>query len=250
MKPGDIVNIYHNPRLQSKFEGAAKLLEYHSIGHSFVLYDEKLFTRLEDRAIGEDGAHLPLTKKQVENNKKYARMVIYFEGSAQRKFVHPEVRELKTILARLAEKSTEESLKEMGDILFKYRLRWKGQSTMKSYIFDHFTDETIIRFIFQRYTKNWTHTVWREEKWLVEFPAGQYGLHNKMCLFNSPFRTYRKIRKLVCISPHEDTQNCEMVFHTTNEKGVSGYDKKMARENAKEENSDILEEEIDEDLSF
>jgi hypothetical protein len=250
MEKGDIINIYLNHKLQFNFEGAAKLIELKEVGHSFVINDEKLFTKLEDRAIGKNGAHLPLTSSQIENNKKYARMVMYFEGSPQRQFIHPEVKELKELLIDLAEDKTQESMNKMYSLLFQYRLKWKGEHTLKSYIFDHFTDDLIVRFIYQRYMKNWTHTIWREEKWLVEFLPEQYGLHNKMCLFSKPFRTYRKVRRLICICPNEDTQNCEMVFYTTNSKGVSGHDRKIARKEKKneEEESDLFEEEIDEDL--
>jgi hypothetical protein len=244
MKPGDIVNIYFNPQLETGFEGQAKLIKLIEKGHSFILYNEKLFTRLEDRAMGENGSHLPLTKEQERNNKIYANMILYFEGS-KNSILHPEIKAFREKLKSSIGKS-QKHLNKVNNLLFRYRLKWRNLEQHKSFIFQYTNDE-IIRFIYQRYTKDWTHTIYREEKWLVEFIADQYSIETRSFLFNSNFRTTRKIRTTLCICPSEDTQNCEMVYYTTNSKGLSAYDKKTNR--AKEKNK-VLNEEEYEDLSF
>lgn len=230
MKPGDIVNIYHNPQLELNFEGQAKLIELVEEGHSFILYNEKLFTKLEDRAIGENGSHLPLTEEQQENNKLYANMILYFEGS-KGSIVNPEIKIFREELKELIGK-TEKHLKKMDLLIFKYRLKWAKLNLHKSFIFQY-TNDQIIRFIYQRYTKNWTHTIYREQKWLVEFVPDQYSLETKSFMFNNAWRTTRKIKVPLCICPNEDTQNCEMIYYTTNSKGLSAYDKKVRRNKKK-----------------
>jgi hypothetical protein len=226
MKPGDIVNIYHSPQLELNFEGQARLIELVDDGHSFILYNEKLFTKLEDRAIGESGSHLPLTKEQEQNNKVYANMILYFEGS-KGSLVNPEIKIFREELKDLIGK-TEKHLKKMDLLIFNYRLKWSKLNLHKSYIFQY-TNDQIIRFIHQRYTKNWTHTLYREQKWIVEFIGDQYLMETKSFMFNNSFRTTRKVKVLLCICPDEDTQNCEMVYYTTNSKGLSAYDKKLKR---------------------
>jgi hypothetical protein len=231
MEPGDIVNIYHTPQLELGFEGQAKLIELVDEGHSFILYNEKLFTKLEDRAIGENGSHLPLTKEQENNNKIYANMILYFEGS-KGSLVNPEIKifreELKSLIGK-----TEKHIKKMHSLILSYRFQWSRLNLHKSFIFQYCNDE-IIRFIYQRYYKNWTHTLYREQKWIIEFVGDQYSIESKSCMFNNPFRTVRKIRNLLCICPDEDTQNCEMVYYTTNSKGYSAYDKKIKRNKKKD----------------
>jgi hypothetical protein len=230
MKPGDIVNIYHNPQLELNFEGQAILIELIDEGHSFTLYNEKLFSKLEDRAISENGSHLPLTKEQQENNKIYANMVLYFEGN-KGSLVNPEIRifrdELKALIGR-----TEKHLNKMNVLITTYRFKWVKLNLHKSFIFQY-TNEQIIRFIYQRYTKNWTPTIYREQKWIVEFIGDQYSIETKSFMFNNSWRTTRKIRELLCICPNEDTQNCEMIYYTTNSKGLSAYDKKTKRNKKK-----------------
>jgi hypothetical protein len=240
MESGDIVNIYHNPQMEVNFEGQARLIKLVEDGHSFTLYNEKLFTRLEDRAIGENGSHLPLTKEQEENNKIYANMVLYFEG-IKGSVVHPEIRIFREELKLLINRS-KKNFNKITNHIFQYRLLWSKLDLHKSFIFQY-TNEQIVRFIYQRYCKNWTHTIYREQKWIIEFIGDQYSTETKSFLFNNSFRTTRKIRIIICICPDEDTQNCEMVYYTTNSRGLSAHDKKSDR--SKKKNKIQEEEEYD-----
>lgn len=79
--------------------------------------------------------------------------------------------------------------------------------------------------------------MWREETWLVEFKQDYYS--------GTPFRTYRKLRTLICVSPDEEAQKSEIVYYATkDETSISKADNKEAREAKSLEDED--EEDIDE----
>lgn len=67
----------------------------------------------------------------------------------------------------------------------------------------------------------------------------QHSIESKWCLYNSPFRTYRKIRVIACVAPSEDIQNCELRKHGTGEHPFSNFDRqKLKLDNQNTENED------------
>jgi hypothetical protein len=199
----ELFDIFTDYKLEIGFEGVAKLIEFKEKGNTFIIYDEPLFTSSVDRPMGKDGSHLPLTKHQEANNEKYAKLLVYFENLQKGLFIHPEIRDLKTNLIKFAEKK---NLKKMDKLITSYKFRLINNLSYLNKILE-FTNNEIIRFIFQKYIKNWNYSIWIEEKWLVEFIPEQYDINTKLCLYNSPFRTYRKIRKLLCVCPSDEEFN-------------------------------------------
>lgn len=248
MKEGDLVNIYTDFKFEEKFEGVARVIKKIDVGHSFIIVDEKLYTQLEDRALSKDGSHLPLTKTQESNNKKYARLILYFEGTSKKEVNKEFVILGKKIKSLLSSKL--ESIDKINHVLDDYRNTWRNTTDTRKLFFKEFNNETIIRFFQQRYMKNWSPSIWREEKWLVEFIPDQYCIERKVCLFNSSFRTIRKMRKLICICPNEDAQNCEIHHYTTDESGISNADKKEKREENSIEFEEFYDEELKDEYEF
>jgi hypothetical protein len=224
--PGRVVSIYRNPRLRSKLEGKATLIERVEKGLSFILYDENLLTKLEERVTHEDGHHLPLTKYQRKRNRDYAGMYAHLIGVKRgKKLIVDEYlsKMYKTICKKVTKKV--DNPKILYNWVEAYRQENLLDSSAKGGFFARYTNEQIIRFIQQTKIDKWSHSIWREETWIVSFDQDR---------FANPFRTKRKIRTLVCVSPKEDAQNSEILhFVTKGNTTISNADK--------HDNRDIIE---------
>jgi hypothetical protein len=235
LQPGAIVNIYTDYKFQRKFEGRAKLIERKEKGLTFMLYNENLLTILENRAIDpETGAHMPFTKEQKENNKLYARLTVALKGTVRSgvRHVNEHIHNLYLLLKEEVN-SDLENPKYLWKVLEHYEKEWNIYSDERGLFFNQFRKEDIIRYVQQTCLKDWCHSIWREERWLVEFLSDGY---------SSPFKTHRKIRTLICINPNEDGQNSDILHYTTKENSlISNADRKELREKEKEE-EDIAEE--------
>jgi hypothetical protein len=233
MKKGDTVNIYLNSNYNSKYEGSATLIKRIEKGHSFIIPEEKLFTKLEDKALNSDGSHFALSKLQKLNNIKWNKLNEIFSK-----------KELKPIEKKLVANLNRDinNYDTLNDLLFKLRLSYLNDSSIIRAMFMDFNNDELIRFIQQKHFKHWTYTIYRNEKWLVEFIPEQYDTQSKWCLFSKPFRTTRKIRSIVCICPDENTQSCEMMYHTTDESGKSNGDRAEIKQKLKDNELDKSKE--------
>lgn len=247
VKEGNIVNIYLDHKFNKNFNGAAKLIKLIEKRHTFILPNERLYTILEDKAIGKDGKHLPLTKEEKDNNESYFRLLNYF--SKRNKELPKSTRRFrKEMITNLSEEL--DSIEILDNLINKYRWDYLGSTESLIDILKDFDNKTIIRFFQQTYMKNWSPSIWRTELWKVEFLPEQYCIKKKWCLYNKPFITTRKIRKLICINPEEDTQRCELRFYSTGtgESGIGSYisnaDKKKKREAVAEDDEMTEEEEL------
>lgn len=229
-KPGEIVSIYRDCKNELNYEGEAILIEKVKVGHSFIRPDEKLYTKLEDKSIDEKNKHIPLTKGEKHNNNLYNQLVTYFEGYTidGELYINKDLQRFGKLLVQQLNTSLDNPSSVL-ETISKYRFTCRNKVDETKTFFNKFTDEQIFRFIQQRYMKNWSSTIYREEKWLVEFIPDQYSIETKSCLYNSAFRTTRYLAKIICICPNEDAQDCDIVLHTTNERGVSNKDKRLMR---------------------
>ena len=227
LKSFDIINIYTAFRTEaaSSFEGAAILISKAEEGHTFIIQDEKLVTKEEDR-IMINGKHIPLTKQQKENNTKHQRMVEFFNTT------NKDIKLVKDTLRKLVNKDPEK-LKVLYDTIIKLRYQHNKALSKIGTFFREFDDNFIALFFQQKYLKNYSPTIYRDEKWLVEFIPEQYCINKRVCLYNDTtvkFRTYRRIRTIVCISPSDDLDSCDYRRYTTDDTGYSNYDRKQQRE--------------------
>ncbi len=224
-KKGDTLNIYTDYIYDKKYEGCAMLLKRIEKGHSFIIPEEKLYTKLEDRAINTEGNHSALSKEQKNNNKKWTTLNELFTRT-----------ELKALEAKLIKKLNKkvDNYDILNNYLIKIRFQFINSTSPIRALFMDYTNDDIIRYVQQKHLKNWTYTVYRMEKWLVEFVPEQYDTTSKWCLFSKPFRTTRKIKRIVCICPDENSQNCEMIHHTTDESGRSNADRAELKERLKQ----------------
>jgi hypothetical protein len=231
LKAGDTVSIYTDYQQESPktYEGEAILVEKHSDMHSFTLYNEKLLTREEDKVIDpKTGKHAPLTREQLSNNKKWERMCTFFENEPTK-----EIKLIRDSLKRKLSRN-DKSLIEFFRALRRIRFRYTSDISKVGFFFEMYDNQTLLRFFQQRYMRSWSPTLYREERWLVEFIPNQYSVDTQMCLYGSPFRTYRKLRTIACVCPSEDIQYCEIHKHYTDSDGISNNDRRLRRLKVKE----------------
>jgi hypothetical protein len=256
---GDVVNIYTDYIQATKFEGAATLIEKRSNGRSLIMHDECLLTKLEEKPITEDG-HIPLTSSEIARNKKYSLMKHYLLGDVRSgvRHVNGDLHALYKLLVNKADARISNP-QILSDILFKYRIKWTNCLDERKNFFTQCTNDEIIRFVYQtKFGAKWTHSIFREEEWIVEFAEPQFNAQTKECLFfgGRPFRTARKLVKLVCICFVDDAQKSELILHKTNGSNVSNFDKRVSRRGRKkqqedfdEDDEEFIDESYDEDRS-
>jgi len=217
---GEAITIYKDYKLQTRPDTKVKLIERVEKGLSFIIYNEKLFTKLEDRVIGEQGheGHLPLDKEQLYRNRVFAKLSIHLQG-IKRSGVHHVDADMNTMYQHLSTIVTTDinNPNVLKDIITQYKTKWGS----KRDFFEEFDNTTIIRFIQQTCLNKWAHSIWRIEKWIVQYPSDGY---------SSPFRTTRSIRTLVCISPNEEGQNSGILHYITKGNSIiSNADRKEIR---------------------
>lgn len=251
LKVDSVINIYSDHKLQTKFEGKAKLVKRKEKGLTFMLYNENLLSIQENQVINKKtGAPLPFTQEQKENNRTYANLTIKFLGIVRSGVTHVNLHVHNLYLLLNEEVSEElENPKHLDMILNHYRKEWKICSDARGTFFGQYehgvfikaiTNEQIIRFIQQTCLKNWCHSIWREELWVVEFITDGY---------SSPFKTTRRVRTLICINPSEDGQNSGILHYVTKGNSlISNADRKELRE--QEQNKEKEEELLEEDATF
>ena len=218
---GNVVNVFTDYMYETMFEGQAILKEFLGYGHSFSFFDESLFHKIENNVIGENGRHLPLTKKQEKNNRIYVMFDNFFNQSKLDK----DAKKFKEELRKLTTKKLDSPFK-MQDYISRAKCKYYGRQDRFGFLLLNFPTELIIRFFQQRYIKYWTNTIYRTVKWKVEFIPDQYSLESKWCLFNKPFVTNRKFKILYQICPKTNPQLCGIHKYTTGEDGTSPADTK------------------------
>jgi hypothetical protein len=246
LKPGDIVSIftdYHQEK-PNTYEGEATLIEKDCDLHSFSLYNEKLLTREEDRAIHPlTSKHLPLTREQTNNNKKWERIHSFFEDAP--------TKEIKLIRDKLRKKVSrdDKSLIDFRATLRTLRFKHVDDVSRIGFFFELYDDETLLRYFHQKYQRIWSPTIYREERWLVEFIPNQYSIASQLCTYGDgePFRTYRKIRTIACVCPSEDIQYCEIHRHFTGNETISNDDRRIMRLRMKDDADTDTDTDVDED---
>lgn len=241
LQVGKVINMYKDYMLQTKYEGKAKLLKCKEKRLSFMLYNENLLSIPENQTIDKvTGAHLPFTKEQKENNRIYARLSINFLGIVKSGVTHVN-RYLYNLYLLLKEEVNEDlnNPKHLNMILEHYKKEWSTCIDERKLFFNHFSNEQIIRFIQQTCLKNWCHSIWREELWVVEFISDG---------FSSPFKTTRKIRVLICINPNEDGQNSDILHYITKDNTIiSNADRKELRDKEKKKKEEKIKEDFPEE---
>jgi len=248
--PGQVVNIYEDSKYEVEpkiFEGAAVLVERKSKGFTYMINDEPMFTKLEDRAINHNtGAHYPLSKEQRESNKKYLKLQRLLTGY-KRSGVHHYNNDLYNLYLYLKDKVNKnlDNPKLLNRILNRFRVLWNDYKGERAELFKFYSNIDIIRFIQQTCLPDWCHTIWREEHWVVDF-FEQSDVVSEKLLYHNTFRTIRKIRTLVCVCPNKQGQTSDIIKYVT--KGNSTYSTldKDDIEVVDYDDEDYVEDEIEE----
>jgi hypothetical protein len=226
LNEGDIVNIYTDYMTMNKFEGSAILVERLNKGHTYLLPNERMLVKDEDRLTVNTKLQ-PLNKHQKINAEKYNELVRYLEGFKVKGVtsVNKILNELRVKLVDNLSKSVN-NYKTLNKIVREYRFKHYSRIDEVKQFFNKFTNYEIVNFAHQRYQENWDYTIYREERWKVKFIPEQYSIDSKYCLFNTEFVTNRKIATIVCISPEDAYRNnhSELSQHITNSKGLCRAD--------------------------
>lgn len=148
LRPANIVNIYTAYRTEapSTFEGAAVLIKKVEDGHSFIVQDEKLVTKAEDRAM-INGKHIPLTQSQENNNKKHQRLADFFTTT------NKDIKAVKDTLRKLVTRDPTK-LKLLYNTIIALRHKHVNSDTRVGTLFKEYDDNYIALFFQQKYLKN------------------------------------------------------------------------------------------------
>lgn len=202
LEAGIMVEIYRDYKNSSNFEGVAILLEKKSIGDSYYLDLEEI--------------RIPYTTKsslttlpdpvQIQLNKLY--QYLYDFCTSNNAEVKDFVRTLKALCSK--------DIHSYNNMYQEVQL-WKDKFLYTPhYINNILRVETkyIVRYFQQKFIKDWRPTLFRLEKWLVEFPTQKHPFTGDI-LFNSPFRTTRWISIILAISPSEESKTHDLSRFTT-----------------------------------
>lgn len=207
-----IVNVFYDLDV-NKFSGAARLIEVKEKGHTFIDGSESLLTIRENKSVGKDHKHLPLSKKEKRNNRIYNELNRSFY-EYDRYSIDKDFKDVITYLKKMTSKKIE-SLQKVEDAIIYYQFKWRDKIDSRRVAFCKYSPKIIRDFLYQTTLKDWYNTLYRREKWVVEYIPEQYDIKTKMLLYGTSFRTTRTLAVPVCISPNEDAQNCKIRYFST-----------------------------------
>lgn len=204
MKEGDIVNVFTDYMYNKGFQGVAVLKEFSNYGRTNIYYNEKLFTKPENKAYNKVTLKQTLTKEEKENNKIYYDLLKLFNTSDIKD------NDFKEVILDLKNSVSEkiENYEKLKEKIIKYQFSFYNSLEKKRELFCSINPRLIRNFLLQTELKNFSFTLWREENWLVEFIPDQYCIEKKWVTHTTPFRAYRKFNVLVAINLKEDSQSC------------------------------------------
>jgi hypothetical protein len=212
IKIGDKVPIFRDPKNNKKYEGVARLIRLDDYKDTFYEDYEKLYQNSHTKSsLGKKP-----DKRQRILNDKHQYIQRYYERGAP---------DIDTFFNALRSKCSRKhkSFNNMMDVCDNFFDSYKDDPTNIIHnLFNECTHTELIRFVQQIKIKDWSPTLFRLERWLVEFEP-QADLERNV-LFNTPFRTYRNIRTLVKISPIESSTKVSLSKYTTYN-GVSSDNK-------------------------
>lgn len=255
MKPGDIVMIYLNWKEEQKPEGFAKLIEKVEDGDSFYREDERLyypvhnFDREEMKVdksrpskvsifddykeqLNDEEKRAKLTKAQIKSNNRYNKLHAALRGKKStidgKTSINPALKALNDELKKSVTASVE-NVKVLSKIIDGYRFKQWNPSDSINMFFKKFSNDEIVRFAQQEYIKGWTPTIFKGERWKVEFYGPQFDIETKKLLQHSKHVANRWIRTTLCVAPNESPQISELVYYTTYN-GKSNFTSKLGRD--------------------
>lgn len=202
-EPDNIVSIYTDWQNDVGYEGEAVLIEKKEVGDSFYMDYEKLYVPLNRRT---NLTNREIDKIQVQLNSIYEYLEYYCNLGD---------RTINNFISECIPYCNNDngSYNELFVVIESWKKTYENNPHLISNIFKVQT-QYITRYFQQKYTKNWSQTLFREEKWIIEFRP-QSSLSSKKSLYYNTFRTVRKLRILHCISPLDLAKKKEVLTHTT-----------------------------------
>ena len=240
MENGMLINVYSDHIYNKKFEGVARLIELKEPEHSYIKYDEALLTKKENK-VSADGERVLITKREKANNFIYNKLHEAFYGT-DRYSMDTEFGKVVKYLKKHVKK-TSIGKEKLYNIVIYYQFLWSNTIYPKRALFRDTDPHFIVDFIYQTSLKNWAPTIYRTEKWKVEFIPSQFCIKTRNWLYDKPFTTTRKFGRIMCINPNQDAQNCKIRFYSTGTEmhnlgsTVSNFDRK--KRNIKIEDNDV-----------
>lgn len=204
-----IVPCYTDYKNEKGFQGYCILIEKISEDDTFYVDNEELIFKSSD----EDDMSSSLTKVPSSVRKKI-KLVEYIEFLLENR--SRSVRQFKSQMKKLTDRSPS-SYYDMYNLVQTYKTKYMDSKLSIKNILAIDT-EILVRYFQQKYLKGWRPSLYRSEKWLVEFYPQT---HEGKVLFNSPFRTSRRIRTLVKISPKDEGKGKDSLSRLTTYNNVS-----------------------------
>lgn len=185
LSEGDIVPCYLDYKSQDKFEGYCILIEKKSSGPTFFMDNEEVYINL---------ANVPdigLSSLTGHGNKAL-RTTLYID-SYLKKRKNKSIRELTKRIKPLVNR-TLQSYNNVYNELEKIKCEYPAPNLVANiFMLD---TRTIALYFMQKYTVFWRPTLFREERWVVQFYPQER--------FNTPFTTCRRIAIISAVAPRDE----------------------------------------------
>lgn len=181
------VKVYTDFKNDAGYEGEAILIERIHIGETFYEDYEELY-----KPYVSNSTLISKDKEQTKLNEIYIKIDSYFKSK------NPTIKGLKRELVSLCNKN-KNSFNNMYRLVEEYRQKYKGKAGIINSLLE-FPNKKIVNYIQQTAIPHFAPTLFRYERWLLEFPVEQLDSTN-ISIFAKPFRTNRNIKILYKISP-------------------------------------------------
>ena len=202
LNKGDTVPIFSDYKNDIGFQGNALLLEKLEQGDSFFEdYEQLRIVDLSNSSYGKK-----YSKQEIKNHNTWKELNHYFIDTK-----NPEMIEFASCMMKLVKKNPK-SHNTMLEYLEYIREEFVHDKTHCINNVLSLDPKYVVRY-FQQRRPDWAPTMFCYQKWLVEFPV-QCDMKNGV-LFNSPFRTTRRVRYLLKFLPTEKRKNNEVSRFTS-----------------------------------
>lgn len=219
MIPNTIVPCYRDYKNNRDFEGYCVLIEKVSVTDTFYSDDEEVdFLNSNISTDTKGSSNLSKTSHTIRKNDKL-NSYIRENLNTQNK----NVLAFATRMRRVA--GTKRNVhSQLSAIITEYRKKFANTPARVNNLLILETSVLIKFFQQEKLGTKWRPTIYHAERWLVEFHPQRHPTTGRV-LFNSPFRTHRKFREVVCISPSDEGRGSQSLSKLTTYNLVSslGY---------------------------
>lgn len=207
LQEGQIVASYRHYKNDEVFEGHCILVEKISEDDTFYVDGEELVPKSFDLSSSSLNKTSGSTKRRIKLV-RYLDLILANPSPTIRKFS----RAVKSVTNRDIT-----SYNRIYSIVESYKKKYDGSNnSIKNILLIDST--TLSRYFQQKYIQGWRPSLYRSEKWVVEFYPQT---HNGVTIFNSPFRTSRRFKILVKIAPQDEGRGRESLCRLTTYNGMS-----------------------------